>query len=59
MDQKHIAKIKKIIDLIQNLEIVDSKLTKKYILVKKEINFYDSLLIESKNNFTIIIKNLT
>jgi len=49
---------KKILEALKEIDILDKKLTRKYNKNQHELEFYDSLLNESNNNFNNIIKNI-
>jgi len=51
--------VKKMLDTLRQISIIDNKLEKKYNRHNNDIIFYDNLLEQTNNNFFIIIKNLT
>lgn len=55
---KNIKNLKKITNIIENLNDIDTKLERKNRRNQKDIIFYNELLNESKNNFMNIIKNI-
>ena len=56
--KKHINTTKKIINIMKEINKIDEILKNKYERNTNEIELYDSLLIDTNNNFYNIIKNL-
>jgi len=56
--KKNITYAKKILEVLKEIDLIDTKLTRKYNRNHNELELYDSLLKESNNNFLSIIENL-
>ena len=52
--KKKITYAKKILEVLKEIDLIDTKLTRKYKRNQNELELYDSLLEESNNNFLII-----
>jgi len=56
--KKDIEFYKKLLQVINEIDIIDKKLTKKYNRNQHELEVYDSILQTSNNNFYTIVNNL-
>ena len=56
--KKNITYAKKILEVLKEIDLIDTKLTRKYNRNQNELALYDSLLKEANNNFETVVKNL-
>ena len=56
--KRNIDFYKKLLQVINDIDIIDKKITKKYNRNQHELETYESILQSSNNNFFTIVKNL-
>jgi hypothetical protein len=57
--KKNITYITKIVQVLKEIDLLDTKLTKKYNRNQKELELYDAILKETNNNFNIVANNFS
>ncbi|ARF11357.1 hypothetical protein Klosneuvirus_1_214 [Klosneuvirus KNV1] len=56
--KKNIDYYKKILQVVNEIDVIDKKLTKKYNRNQHELEILNEILQSSNNNFYTIVKNL-
>jgi len=56
--KKNIDYYKKILQVVNDIDVIDKKLTKKYNRNQHELEILNEILQSSNNNFYTIVKNL-
>lgn len=56
--KKNIDYYKKILQVVNDIDVIDQKLTKKYNRNQHELELYNEILQSANNNFYTIVKNL-
>lgn len=56
--KQNIESYKKLLQIVNEIDIVDKKLTRKYNRNERELDLYDKILQSSNNNFYTIVNNL-